>query len=167
MAAPTEDWRDKLKVHPICKRLKDIASKRHSSDATGDAKSLLAIKNGDLFVWDSFSANVVHCNLKTLLSVSQPKGNDARFQVCWTIRILSLALGIHSRRFKRTQTQGMYGVERFVYWSGQSSVTCRHEDLALALGRFKVKRLAVTLTYYLPCVLTVNKEVVYSVLYYD
>ena len=79
MAAPTEDWRDKLKVHPICKRLKDVASKRHPSETNGEAKSLLAIKNGDLFVWDSFSANVVHCNLKCLLPVSQPQANDTGF----------------------------------------------------------------------------------------
>lgn len=82
MAAPTEDWRDKLKVHPICKRLKDVASKIQHSEANGDAKSLLAVKNGDLFVWDSFSANVVHCNLKRLLSVSQQQANNAGFQVC-------------------------------------------------------------------------------------
>ncbi|KAK7087821.1 nucleoporin 88-like [Littorina saxatilis] len=81
MAAPTEDWRDKLKVHPICKRLKDAAGNKYPYEVVGEAKSLLSIKNGDLFVWDSYSANIVHCNLKSLLSVSQKESADARFQV--------------------------------------------------------------------------------------
>ncbi|KAK7505991.1 hypothetical protein BaRGS_00002713 [Batillaria attramentaria] len=70
MAAPIADWREKLKVHPLCQRLKEISDKEPQADGSGEAKSLLAVKNGDLFVWDSVSANVVYCNLKHLLSDS-------------------------------------------------------------------------------------------------
>lgn len=82
MAALTEDWRDKLKVHPICARLKESVRKTLSAEAAGDTKNLLTVRNGDLFVWDSFSANVLHCNLKSLLSVSRDSTKDrAKFQV--------------------------------------------------------------------------------------
>ena len=92
MAASAEDWRDKLKVHPICKRLKEIVSKQSQYAATGDVKRLLAVKNGDLFVWDSYNSNIIHCNLKSLLSVSQPKDDHHSFQVCLEQRLSSRIL---------------------------------------------------------------------------
>ncbi|XP_076453117.1 nucleoporin 88-like [Babylonia areolata] len=83
MAMSGEDcWRDKLKVHPICKRLKESFSKQSPHATVGHARSLVAIKNGDLFVWDSYNANIVHCNLKSLVSVSHQKdGSSNHFQV--------------------------------------------------------------------------------------
>lgn len=77
MAAPTMDWREKLKVHPICQRLKKNIGQNVQPDILGNAKGLIAVKNGDLFVWDSYSAQVLHCKLKNLLL----DGIESRFQV--------------------------------------------------------------------------------------
>ena len=80
MAASTFDWRDQLLNHPICQRLKDVIAKSGSHEVAGETKSLLAVKNGDLYVWDNGSACVLHCNLKSLLSVSDQSA-EQRFQV--------------------------------------------------------------------------------------
>jgi hypothetical protein len=104
MAALTDDWRDKLKVHPICARLRESVGRLLNAEAAGDTKNLLTIRNGDLFVWDSYNANVLHCNLKSLLSVSQETADRSRFQVCllgclhYCRSVITIKVGIKDKR---------------------------------------------------------------------
>lgn len=79
MAAPCSNWYEKLKVHPLCKQLKETNLQRTESGILNDAKSLIAVKNGDLFIWNSSSLNIIHCNLNSLLS--EHEDAYTRFQV--------------------------------------------------------------------------------------
>ncbi|KAL8573357.1 hypothetical protein ACOMHN_032819 [Nucella lapillus] len=138
-----ECWRDKLKVHPICKRLKESLSKQSPPATAGHAKSLLAIKNGDLFVWDSYNANILHCNLKSLVSVSHQKddsGNRYQILMCTDTPMLEvegLALNACGSHLALWGPRGIRVMELPQRWGkhslfegGKDTISCRTVRLA-------------------------------------
>lgn len=61
-------WRSLLNKHPLCKLLREHNDKQPKKKSHNDSKSLIAIKDGDLFIWDSYTAGVISFNLRNLVA---------------------------------------------------------------------------------------------------
>ena len=77
--AAVDIWRTCLNEHPFCKHLRENNAKDSNAKLQHDSKGLVAIQDGNLYVWDSYSAHLVHFNLKNLLPEAQERYR--RFQV--------------------------------------------------------------------------------------
>ena len=81
MAAPGA-WRKVLNDQLIFKILRQSLDKRK---ATVDSSSLIAIKDGELYVWDNVKAHLLTTNLKNLVQQNERSGcYQVRFFIYFT-----------------------------------------------------------------------------------
>ena len=76
--AASSGWRFRLNQHKIFDILVE-----HKEDITSgtDSKDLLAVKDGDLFVWSSYNQSLLTTNLKNLVTGSDDVNERKPYQV--------------------------------------------------------------------------------------
>ena len=72
-------WRNRLKKHKI---FDDLAKTNKDIGVSSACRNLIAIKDGEIFVWDPNSASVMTTNLKNLIRSSDTEDRSrASYQV--------------------------------------------------------------------------------------
>ncbi|KAK6184474.1 hypothetical protein SNE40_006942 [Patella caerulea] len=73
-------WRSRLNNHQFCKQLRENNVKESRFKLASDAKQLIAVIDGDIYVWDASATHLIYFHLKTLLNVADVKNETYRHQ---------------------------------------------------------------------------------------
>ncbi|KAJ8312006.1 hypothetical protein KUTeg_009379 [Tegillarca granosa] len=80
--ASVDNWRTCLNDQTFCKHLRENNAKDSRQKISSESKSLAAVQDSDLYVWDSYLSQLIYFNLKHLLPDSHERQSQYQTLLC-------------------------------------------------------------------------------------
>ena len=90
MAVQCKSWFDILNLKQIRCCLLNSSKENYSKDSNSEAKRLMTIWNGNIFVWDSKAANIIHSKMNDCQNADNEMYKHTQYQVRHGICVLNV-----------------------------------------------------------------------------